>query len=123
MKAPLAARPPIGVTQALIFAIFTPCSKASWASFLIWSDSLLSARAALIVLTADRARSTEADIRPTRSWALVVADLIFLEVNPIAATATEIISKVITRRSQSMMAMAITEPRKISAPPAPSTSP
>ena len=52
-----------------------------------------------------------------------MADRIFLAEVPMAITAIEIISRVMPKRIGSMIAIAITEPTKISAPPAASTSP
>ena len=123
MKAPLAASPPMGVTAALMRAIFTPCSYACFASSTICSVSRVSARDARIVRTALKARSTDDDISPTRCCALVVALRILRALKPIDATAIEIISKVSSKRIGSMIAMATTEPTKIKTPPAASTNP
>ena len=76
-----------------------------------------------MVRTAPSARSTDADMSPTRAWALVVALRMRRAEKPMLATATEIMSRVRPSNSGSMIAMAITEPKKMSAPPAASMRP
>ena len=87
------------------------------------SVSLDSALAARIVLTAERARSTDAAMSPTLCCALVVADLICLAETTIEATATEIIPRVSSNKKGSIKAMAMIAPTKMSTPPAASISP